>query len=448
MSQNEKSMKRRGKRPAAEVAVSVESNFQERPAERCPYCESTDFVKRGVRVNKHQPVQLYVCRNLACGRTFTSRTIKGKQFPWPVVLDAVSYHNLGYTFEQAAQILEAKRGVKPMPETIAKWYEEYKPLCRFERLRPYAMKILAAWRQREAERQALLRSRQRGKNSTSGNIGTGATKFEMVETTTLAHRQLYRFRYHRPKLILTLEEYKNRNFGRLMEYLDAVSTETPHQYFSDGERMSEIRSKFDKAEMIVKGKNNFANDLTKFVLQGVPENKERHEVLQRFLIANDSVTVATEVPVYIRKEDVVHLETVLKFKITTADVDESDRSDTVPSGHILLKGRKRPIPFPNLLTGHIDIVQVRNGIVHLLDYKPGAAKEKPIEQLTWYALALSRLTGLRLYEFKCAWFDEKDYFEFYPLHVVKKLQRKKTKKVHYRDGSVAVIPKEDKLTVV
>ena len=36
------------------------------------------------------------------------------------------------------------------------------------------------------------------------------------------------------------------------------------------------------------------------------------------------------------------------------------------------------------------------------------------------ALALSRLTGLRLFDFKCAWFDESDYFEFYPLHVVYK----------------------------
>ena len=37
-----------------------------------------------------------------------------------------------------------------------------------------------------------------------------------------------------------------------------------------------------------------------------------------------------------------------------------------------------------------------------------------------YALALSRRTGLRLYDFTCAWFDEHNYFEFYPLHVVHK----------------------------
>ncbi len=99
--------------------------------------------------------------------------------------------------------------------------------------------------------------------------------------------------------------------------------------------------------------------------------------------------MATEVPVYIRREDIAHMENILKFKISD-------------DGKILLKGKKTPTDLPKLLTGHIDFVQIRNGQVHLLDYKPNAAKEKPIEQLTWYALALSRLTGLRLFEFKCA----------------------------------------------
>lgn len=94
------------------VVPAPATTHQERAAEACPYCESKDFVKRGVRENKHQAVQLYVCRNSACKRTFTSRTIKGKQFPWPAVLDAISYHNLGYTFEQTSKILEEKRGVR------------------------------------------------------------------------------------------------------------------------------------------------------------------------------------------------------------------------------------------------------------------------------------------------------------------------------------------------
>ena len=37
------------------------------------------------------------------------------------------------------------------------------------------------------------------------------------------------------------------------------------------------------------------------------------------MLANDSVTVATEVPVYIRREDIEYLENVLKFKILGED---------------------------------------------------------------------------------------------------------------------------------
>ena len=310
---------------------------------------------------------------------------------------------MGLTLEDTCKVIKSKFGVAPESATLSDWINEYKSLCRYERLRPYAIKMFGPK--------------------------------EVIEVTTMAHRQLYRFRYHRAKTILMLEEFKNRVLSPLKSYLDNVSSETPHQYFSEGERMSEIRSKFDKADMIVKGKFNYANKLAAFVLQAVKDNKQRHEELQRFMIANDSCTVATEVPVYIRREDVAHMENVLKFKIAGED------------GKIEIKGGKK-IDIPKLLTGHIDIVQVRNGQVHLLDYKPNAEKERPIEQLTWYAMAMSRLTGLRMFEFKCAWFDEKDYFEFYPLHVVKKLQGKKKRRIFYRSGEMVELSKEDELKIV
>lgn len=371
-------------------------------AEACPYCRSVEFVKRGTRNNKFQTIQLYECKNQECGRTFSAQDVKGRKFPLNVVIEALSFYNLGYTLEGTCSILEQKFGVRPKIDTLAAWYEQYKPLCRYERLRPYALKMFAPE--------------------------------DVVETVTLAHRQLYRFRYHRAKIALMLQEFPNRRFTPLKEFLDNVSSETPHQYFMEGARMSEVRSKFDKAGMIVKSKYNFANRLANFVLQAVQDNKQRHEALQRFFIANDSVTVASEVPVHIHREDVEHMENELNFKIT--------------DGAIEIKGDKNPKPLPRLLTGHIDLLQVRNGQIHLLDYKPGAAKEKPIEQLTWYALALSRLTGLRLFEFKCGWFDEKEFFEFYPLHVVKKIMSKRKRKVRYRDGSVAEIPGENIIKVV
>ena len=52
---------------------------------------------------------------------------------------------------------------------------------------------------------------------------------------------------------------------------------------------------------------------------------------------------------------------------------------------------------PRVITAHLDFIQVRNGAVHILDYKPDARTNKPIAQLTIYALALSRLTGIKLF---------------------------------------------------
>ncbi len=86
------------------------------------------------------------------------------------------------------------------------------------------------------------------------------------------------------------------------------------------------------------------------------------------------------------------------------------------------KERRFGLDFENYrtpLTGHIDILQVRNGLIHVLDYKPEAEKEKKaVKQLTIYALALASRTKLLLSCFKCAWFDEKNYYEFFPLHAV------------------------------
>ncbi len=383
---------------------------ESRTAEICPYCQSKKFVKRGARKNKFGAVQLYLCRNEECGKTFTAQDVKGKKFPLNLIIECMNYYNLGFNFLQTCSLVKQKFKAAPDPQTLSGWVEQYKNLCRFERLRPWAIKM---YKPRD-----------------------------MVEVVTMAHRQIFRFRYHRAKMRLLLEEFGNRYFFPLKEYLDNVSSETPHQYFEDGERMSDIRSKFNKADMIVKAKNNYANRLASFVLQAVSRNKDRHEVLQRFFIANDSCTVAAEVPVYIRKEDIEHMENVLGFKIV------GEEGVKIRGHAVKAKAKSAAGGLHRLLTGHIDLVQVRNGSVHLLDYKPNAFKEKPIEQLTWYAMAMSRLTGLRLFEFKCGWFDEKDYFEFYPLHVVKKLKGRKKRKVRYRSGAVAEVPKKDILKII
>ncbi len=402
---------------------------ESRRAEFCPYCYSKNFVKRGTRRKKLEVVQLYKCGQ--CRRTFTAQFIKGKRYPTKLIIDAISIYNLGYGLEETARLINERYGLgKKEPvssaqragnfgtgvraSTIADWNNEYASLCRYSRLRSFGTKMFGPR--------------------------------DIVAEATLAHRQLYRYRFHRAKMVLALQEYKHRHLEPLKDYLEAVLTETPHQYFQQGHRMSEVKTKFSKAQMIVRAKSNYANRLADFVLQAVKDNKQRHEALQKFMLANDSVTVATEVPVYIRKEDIEHMENVLNFKILDGMELEVKSKKTDGSS----AQRAGNLGTGTLLTGHIDLVQVRNGQIHILDFKPNAAKEKPIEQLTWYALALSRLTGLRLFEFKCAWFDGKDYFEFFPLHVVKKLQDKKIKRKVYlkSHGTSVEIPEENVVKIV
>jgi transposase-like protein len=382
----------------------------------CPYCQGANFVKRGTRQKKNETVQLYLCND--CQKTFTPGSTKGKHYPISVILDAISLYYIGYSIEKVAErtkkIINANKtdiDTKMLGTgTVLDWINEYEPLCAFARMRPHAIKLFPP--------------------------------NETISSATLAHRQLYRFRHHRAKTILIIQEdWKHSKFWPLKEFLDLVPVECPHQYFQEparnasrsdaggGARASETPLMFSKTEMIVRGKHNFANKMAKFVLESVENSKDRHDTLQRFMLANDSVTIATEVPIYLRREDLAHMQTQLGFELykkqTKQEKDENKEIEKYPAEDL-----------PKLITGHIDFIQVRNGQIHILDYKPNAAKERPIEQLTIYALALSRLTGLKVFNFKCAWFDEKDYFEFFPLHVVHKPGKKrKSQKITTIEGN-------------
>lgn len=387
----------------------------------CPCCTSTDFVRRGFRVKMREKVQLYQCAS--CGRTFTAHTTRGKQYPLAVMLDAISIYNLGYSLENTCRIV-SQRMITPAsgtgtlpPSTLAGWIAETEELCRFSRMREFAMKKY--------------------------------TPKQMVITATLAHQQLYRFRFHRGKCDLMIrEEYEHRKFLPLKEFLEMVPSECPHQYFQDGLRASEAPLTFSKTAMIVRGKTNYATRLCSYVLQSVKDRKLRHEAIQKFMLANDSVTVATEVPVYLTRDDLEHLKTQLGFEIYKAVKNQIANSSTVRGVHSTTSEVSLG-DLPKLITGHIDILQIRNGQIHILDYKPKAEKEKPIEQLTLYAMALSRLTGLRLFEFKCAWFDERDYFEFYPLHVLHKTKKAgRRRKITTKEGVYEVNRDQEKIHTI
>jgi ATP-dependent exoDNAse (exonuclease V) beta subunit len=297
---------------------------------------------------------------------FTPQPVRGKTFPLRLILEAVSLFNLGYSAEAACRLMSERSGLAFAPTTLANWVTDHQNLCSYARLRDAGRKLF--------------------------------TPNQIVRSVKLYHQQVYEFSIHRAKLqLLAGTTSPTNHFGPLGEFLQLMLRRCPHELFQTTVRASQAKTKahFDLAQVSITEKSNFATRIAHLVIPTAPSNKLRHETLQRFMLANDSVTVATEVPIYLLPEDVQHLQKRLGFAI--------------------------PLTLEHPLTGHIDFLQIRNGAIHILDYKPDAETNKPIEQLTLYALALSRLTGLRLFDFKCAWFNQNHYYEFFPLHVVHKL---------------------------
>lgn len=346
-------------------ARSHDALHSHKPVETCPYCGGRQVARKGTRRNKHGTVQLFRC--VPCNRKFTPLVSKHKSFPLRVIMDALTLYNRLYTLEDAAAAVSRKYGLAVSRQNVSNWLKSYAEHLTVRRLRPA---MAAAY-----EPHRLLLECQ------------------------LLHGQVYAFKFHRAKMDLILDSLRpaqQKQFAALRDYLAAVPRKCPHDVFRrEQPRASAHKAKFSLDAVPITPRDNAAIRNARFALQAVSANKLRHETLQHFMLMNDSVTVAVEVPIVLRPDDLA------AFKL---------------AGYQVPLALKRG----EALTGHIDILQIRYGLIHILDYKPNAKKVKPIEQLTLYALALSRLTGIRLNDFKCAWFDDEHYFEFFPRAVVSK----------------------------
>ena len=195
-------------------------------------------------------------------------------------------------------------------------------------------------------------------------------------------------------------------FQKLREYLARITTDRfPHHIFSnipnhpDGKKRSEkcreqriSQLTFDTLPFLRTEKCNQANKSAELALKTAKNNRERHQIIQNFMLINDTTTTAVEVPVYLTGDDIKYFQ---------------KRNFTLPM-------ENQPTP----VTGHIDILQIRNNLIHILDYKPDAQKTRPVHQLTLYALSLASRLQIPLKQIKTAWFDNKNYYEFFPLHAV------------------------------
>ncbi|MDP8213169.1 MAG: PD-(D/E)XK nuclease family protein [Candidatus Zapsychrus exili] len=345
----------------------------------CPRCKSKEIVKYGKRKIKVQEIQIYKCKQ--CENFFSDREMKYKSYQENIILNAISIYNLGYSLEETKNQV-AKRFRTRIPlSTIHSWIEKYKNICGYSKLREEGRKSYAP-----------------------ENI---------IFSKEFDHKQTYKFQYHKAKLDMKFQYGNQRKLQLFKEYLEWIAKKRescsgtkskrpfPHHIFTQKSEESKQRAsqiKMERFTPVEVTKNNLANSLAEYGLKLAKTNYARHEKVQDFMLINDSVTVAAEVPVYLTNDDIKYFkEKGFQFNFS---------------------GCSTPI------TGHIDLLQIRNGLIYILDYKPDARKEKPFEQLMVYALALGSRTKLAIKDFKCAWFDDKNYYEFFPLHMVYKSRKR------------------------
>jgi transposase-like protein len=339
--------------------------------EACPHCGGHVLTRRGIRKKKLEIVQLWRCAS--CKRTFTpgSAALHNKTYPLRMILGALTDYNTGYSLAETAARLKKKTNRSVSPSTITSWLNEYKQHCSYRRIRSHAIARFPA--------------------------------VQTIRSIKLYHRQVYAYAYHRPKLdmlrhgLLDDKRAGDTRFSAVADFLESIPTSCPHDLFRRDEdtkgRASQSRPEFaDVSRIIVNRKENAATHTAALIIPAVGSNKLRHETLQRFMLANDSVTVAIEIPIWLTETDIAALEKQHGIELMA-----------------------RTGPAERTITGHIDFLQVRNGAVHILDYKPDARTNKPVGQLAIYALALTRLVpGLKLFDIKCAWFNELEYCEYFP----------------------------------
>ncbi len=347
----------------------------------CPNCASKNIKKAGIKRNQLQSFQKYFCKE--CEKTFTLQSqTKGKSYPIKAILNSISLYNEGYPQTRVADMLAKRFKIKPSQKTISNWIKEFKEACPFHHIRENAVRTFKPG--------------------------------EMIESHEFMHNNLpCVFKIHEAKLALLFEDknYNNsfsdiRKFEQpVKEYLERIKSDKfPHHIFNQNKdvqwQLQELQeplsrssqAKFNTLPFIKQNKQNAANKLAALALHLAKSNKERHQAIQNFMLANDSCSVAIEVPVYLTHDDIQYFKS---------------------KGFIL--------NFDNLhtpITGHIDVLQIRNGMIHILDYKPESNKVNAINQLLIYALAMASRTKLALKDFKCAWFDENHYYDFFPLHAV------------------------------
>ncbi len=301
------------------------SEFSNKDRMVCPYCAGIDLAKAG----KRSSTQIFRCK--ACLRRFSQRTNRsGKRSDPRFMLKTLTLICHGYTYDDAIHYLRKRHRFVVSKGTISKWVREFAP--------PYM----------------AIRHLNNGHR-------------QIVRSFLFTHRGLnYNYQVHLPKLTFCHHE-------RLSHFLEQVPNRIDNAVFESASRCSQLM--LCENPGLYHTTNSPLNRITRAALRLAASNRQRHQVVEDFLLNCDRNTLAVEVPVWFHS------------------------------------------PALGTIAGHVDILLINRKLVYILDYKPNATKENPskvITQLMLYAKALHELTQVPWDAMRCGYFDEEDYYSFAP----------------------------------
>lgn len=206
-------------------------------------------------------------------------------------------------------------------------------------------------------------------------------RYGEIRVHSFNHSPVYRYRLHTTKITEQSKISKS-----LKNYLDLVFTDCPNHLFTKTDfRVSKLKIEMDVD--LLHHKSHKLIDLAKNS-RVFNKFKSRHENLEQYLLDNDKGTIAAELPLWIEEGE--------------------------------FKDFKKMFNTKEPLVGHIDILRIEDdGKIAVWDYKPNAYEEtKAHVQVFLYTYMLSVRTGIKLSDFICGYFDEKDIYQFNPCEAI------------------------------
>jgi hypothetical protein len=205
-------------------------------------------------------------------------------------------------------------------------------------------------------------------------------KYKDTITHSFAHGEGLYYQYR-----LAQDKAKRSPLG-LRGYLFSMLEDCPNHFFQEEPRVSTVASEKIKAR---EGTRN--HPIIDLCRASFEERmlKNDHSNVEKYFVVNDPMTIATEVPVWVRG-------------------DEAGMCREVAH-----------IPDDEVLTGHIDLIRNEDdGKISVWDYKPGACYETcAATQVFLYSVMLSIRTRIPLEKFKCGYFDTEYACFFCPSEV-------------------------------